>query len=42
MLGFLELFRPFFSFMTKVDQMVKVQCFYMEAEKSATVPLEVR
>lgn len=27
--------------MTKVDQMVKIQCFYMEAEKSVTVPLEV-
>ncbi|KAI6214831.1 hypothetical protein M3Y94_00314700 [Aphelenchoides besseyi] len=28
-------------FMTKVDQTVKIQCFYMEAEKSVTVPLEV-
>ncbi|KAI1721509.1 von willebrand factor type A domain-containing protein [Ditylenchus destructor] len=28
-------------FMTKVDQMVKIQCFYMEAEKPVTVPLEV-
>ncbi|VDM91988.1 unnamed protein product [Onchocerca ochengi] len=28
-------------FMTKVDQMVKVQCFYMEADKSVSVPLEV-
>lgn len=31
-----------FSFMTKVDQMVKVQCFYMESDKTVTVPLEVR
>uniref|UniRef100_A0A915PXJ4 ZP domain-containing protein n=1 Tax=Setaria digitata TaxID=48799 RepID=A0A915PXJ4_9BILA len=28
-------------FMTKVDQMVKVQCFYMEADKSVSVPMEV-
>ncbi|VDN05921.1 unnamed protein product, partial [Thelazia callipaeda] len=28
-------------FMTKVDQMVKVQCFYMEADKTVSVPLEV-
>ncbi|CAI4232425.1 unnamed protein product [Auanema sp. JU1783] len=28
-------------FMTKVDQTVKVQCFYMEAEKHVTVPLSV-
>ncbi|KAK0414459.1 hypothetical protein QR680_011439 [Steinernema hermaphroditum] len=28
-------------FMTKVDQMVKIQCFYMEAEKPVSVPLEV-
>lgn len=31
-----------FSLMTKVDQMVKVQCFYMESDKTVTVPLEVR
>ncbi|PIO54942.1 hypothetical protein TELCIR_23683, partial [Teladorsagia circumcincta] len=28
-------------FMTKVDQMVKIQCFYMEADKRVTVPLSV-
>uniref|UniRef100_A0A0R3RM22 VWFA domain-containing protein n=1 Tax=Elaeophora elaphi TaxID=1147741 RepID=A0A0R3RM22_9BILA len=28
-------------FMTKVDQMVKVQCFYMEADKSVSAPMEV-
>ncbi|CAD5221264.1 unnamed protein product [Bursaphelenchus xylophilus] len=28
-------------FMTKVDQMVKIQCFYMEAEKPVSVPMEV-
>ncbi|CAD5215314.1 unnamed protein product [Bursaphelenchus okinawaensis] len=28
-------------FMTKVDQMVKIQCFYMEAEKPVSVPIEV-
>ncbi|CAJ0599868.1 unnamed protein product [Cylicocyclus nassatus] len=28
-------------FMTKVDQMVKIQCFYMEADKKVTVPLSV-
>uniref|UniRef100_A0A183CA49 ZP domain-containing protein n=1 Tax=Globodera pallida TaxID=36090 RepID=A0A183CA49_GLOPA len=28
-------------FMTKVDQMVKIQCFYMEAEKQVNVPMEV-
>lgn len=28
-------------FMTKVDQTVKIQCFYMEAEKTVTAPLEV-
>ncbi|KAL3089759.1 hypothetical protein niasHT_025249 [Heterodera trifolii] len=28
-------------FMTKVDQMVKIQCFYMEAEKEVKVPMEV-
>lgn len=28
--------------MTKIDQQVKVQCFYMETEKPVTVPLEVR
>lgn len=28
-------------FMTKVDQMVKIQCFYMEADKQVTVPLSV-
>lgn len=28
-------------FMTKVDQTVKVQCFYMEADKHVTVPLSV-
>uniref|UniRef100_A0A0N5AFP9 ZP domain-containing protein n=1 Tax=Syphacia muris TaxID=451379 RepID=A0A0N5AFP9_9BILA len=28
-------------FMTKVDQTVKVQCFYMEAEKTVTAPLAV-
>nr|CAD2165253.1 unnamed protein product [Meloidogyne enterolobii] len=28
-------------FMTKVDQMVNIKCFYMEAEKSVTVPMEV-
>lgn len=27
--------------MTKVDQTVKVQCFYMEADKHVTVPLSV-
>ena len=29
-------------FMTKIDQVVKVQCFYMEADKTVTVPLAVR
>lgn len=29
-------------FMTKTDQTVKVQCFYMEADKHVTVPLSVR
>ncbi|VDK46136.1 unnamed protein product [Anisakis simplex] len=29
------------TFMTKVDQTVKVQCFYMEADKTVSVPLEV-
>uniref|UniRef100_A0A914UKK0 Uncharacterized protein n=1 Tax=Plectus sambesii TaxID=2011161 RepID=A0A914UKK0_9BILA len=29
------------SFMTKVDQAVKVQCFYMEADKTVETPLEV-
>uniref|UniRef100_F1LDS1 Cuticlin-1 n=1 Tax=Ascaris suum TaxID=6253 RepID=F1LDS1_ASCSU len=29
------------TFMTKVDQMVKVQCFYMEADKTVSAPLEV-
>ncbi|CAI5445506.1 unnamed protein product [Caenorhabditis angaria] len=28
-------------FMTKTDQTVKVQCFYMEADKHVTVPLSV-
>ncbi|CAJ0578611.1 unnamed protein product, partial [Mesorhabditis spiculigera] len=28
-------------FMTKVDQMVKIQCFYMESEKTVNVPLSV-
>uniref|UniRef100_A0A1I8BI49 VWFA domain-containing protein n=1 Tax=Meloidogyne hapla TaxID=6305 RepID=A0A1I8BI49_MELHA len=28
-------------FMTKVDQMVNIKCFYMEAEKPVTVPMEV-
>ncbi|CAJ0941897.1 unnamed protein product, partial [Mesorhabditis belari] len=28
-------------FMTKVDQMVKIQCFYMEADKTVNVPLSV-
>lgn len=29
-------------FLTKVDQAVKVQCFYMEADKTVDAPLEVR
>ena len=29
-------------FMTKSDQMIKLQCFYMEAQKPVTVPLSVR
>ena len=28
--------------MTKVDQMVNIKCFYMEAEKPVTAPMEVR
>uniref|UniRef100_A0A1I7WR46 Transmembrane protein n=1 Tax=Heterorhabditis bacteriophora TaxID=37862 RepID=A0A1I7WR46_HETBA len=31
----------FLRFMTKVDQTVKIQCFYMEADKPVTVPLSV-
>ena len=28
--------------MTKVDQMVKIQCFYMESDKTVSAPLSVR
>lgn len=30
------------TFLTKVDQAVKIQCFYMEANKTATAELDVR
>lgn len=29
-------------FLTKVDQAIKVQCFYMEAQKTVHTDLEVR